>query len=406
MTQPWVPPTGNEWVDVTLKKRIGNPEGALSFVQGDQNKSDAENSINWLGRRIMELLDAQWSTGDIKTTFSSVVPSGWLAITNSTIGNTTSGSTYTGNDYYNLYVVLWNFAVSGDMLSSSGASTTKGASAEADWAANKRIYLPDIPSRSIVSTGTSRSGLTNRLLGAKYGAESVLYTPQGSVSQASVSGITATSSAISTGSLTVSVSQATATCDTIDIGSLTATVSTATATSSAIDISGVTATSSAISIGSLTTTVTLTNGAVTGVGSEAVTGEVCVNAAKPLEDPTSVISCGSPLVVDIGKIADGLTTNVGVSSATIGGSIPTPTITIGGFVPTPTITIDPQTVTIGGSIPTPNITISSQSATVGGSIPTPTITIGGSIASQTYTGTEATISTLTPSIAINFLIKL
>lgn len=405
MTQPWVPPAGNEWVDVTLKKRIGNPDGALTFVQGDQNKSDAENSINWLGNRIMELLDAQWSTGDIKTTFSSVVPSGWLAITNSTIGNATSGSTYTGNNYYNLYVVLWNFAVSGDMLSSSGTATTKGASAEADWAANKRIYLPDIPSRSIVSTGSSRSGLTNRLLGAKFGAESVTYTPQGIVSVASVSGITATSGAISTASLTVSVSQATATSSAIDISSVTGSVSTATATSSAIDITGVTATCGAIDINSLTTTVNLSNGPITGAGTVPVTGASCLdaNAAEPT---LSVMDCSSPLTVDIATIASALNSSVTVSSATIGGSIPSPTITIGGAIPTPTITVDPQTVTIGGAIPTPTITVDAQTATVGGSIPAPTITIGGSIAAQTYTGTEATISTLTPSIAINFLIKL
>lgn len=405
MTQPWIPPSGNEWVDVTLKKRIGNPGGALTFQENDTNLGDCENPINWLGNRVMELLGAQWSTGDIKTTFSSVVPSGWLAITNSTIGNATSGSTYTGNDYYNLYVVLWNFAVSGDMLSSSGTATTKGASAEADWAANKRIYLPDIPSRSIVSTGSSRSGLTNRLLGAKYGAESVTYTPQGSVSQASVSGITATSSAISTGSLTVSVSQATATCDPIDIGSLTATVSTATATSSAINITGITATCGSIDIDSLTVSVSLDNGRITGVGTAPVLGAKCRNVSET-EATISVIECVSTLKVDIDKIAAGLNSDVTVSGATIGGSIPPPTITIGGGIPTPTITVGPQTVTIGGAIPTPAITVSAQTATVGGSIPAPTITIGGSIASQTYTGTEATISTLTPSIAINFLIKL
>ena len=181
-----------------------------------------------------------------------------------------------------------------------------------------QFRVPNIIGKSISGTnpmgGVTDGVYTSRSLGAIFGAESVSYTPQGSVSQASVSGITATCGAISTASLTVSVSQATATCDSIDIGSLTATVSTATATSSGIDVSGITATCSEISIGSLTASVTLSNGQVTGVGTEAVTGEVCVNTAKPLEVPVSVIGCGSPLVVDIGNIAVGLKTNVSVSS--------------------------------------------------------------------------------------------
>lgn len=389
MTQPWVPPTGNTWVDVTLKKRIGNPGGALTFPEGDQNKSDAENALNWLGNRMMELLNSQWQTGDIKVSFTNTVPDGWLLVNNTTIGNDLSGSTYIGDDYFNLYSVVWAFAQNDDLLTSGGAATTKGLTALADWGANKRLYLPDIPSRTLVGAGNSRSSLTNRTIGSKFGAESVSYTPQGSVSQASVSGITATCGPISTSSITGSVSQATATCGSVDINSLTATCD-------SISIASLTATCGPISTASLTSTVTVNNSSLRAITSTyTIPGTSCSTALGGLEK--NFLDC-TTLEISLDDISDNLESQVS-ATATIGGSIPSPNITMGGSIPSPSITI-------GGAIPSPSITVGSQTVTIGGSIASPSITIGGSIATQTFTGTSASISIVQPSIATYFLIKI
>lgn len=85
------------------------------------------------------------NVGDIGTvvyTANTTAPDNYISTDNKSIGNVGSGATYTGNDYYALYEVLWN---------TSGLSTTagnpfvissaKGASASADFAANKKITV-------------------------------------------------------------------------------------------------------------------------------------------------------------------------------------------------------------------------------------------------------------------------
>lgn len=233
-----------------------------------------------------------------------------------------------------------------------------------------QFRVPNVIGKAVTGTnpmgGVTVGGYTTRGLGVVYGAETNSYTPSGSVSQASLSSVTATSSALSTSSITATVSQATA-------------------TSSAPSVSGITATSSAIDTSGLGVNVVLTNGALTGGGTLNVDGIVC-SQFNNNEKSVEAITC-TALTIDLAAIATSLSTNVGVQSASISGSIPTPTITIGGSIAAPTITVSSQTVTIGGTIPTP------------------TITIGGSIPTQTFSGVTANISTLQPSIAMNWIIK-
>lgn len=374
MAQPWTPPTGDTWNPLELVKRIGLGR-ELTFEEGDQNKTSAEDAVNWIGERIMTLIESvAFNTGDTKLTMRTTAPQGWLLVDNRTIGSSSSGANLTGSAYQALYDVLWQSAIDADFLNSSGGATTKGASASADWGAGKRLYLPQIQGRAITVAGQG-VGLTNRVLGSRYGSESVNYTPQGSVSQASVAGITATSSTISTSGIS-------ATCSAISISSLAAVCA-------PINISGLIATSSPIDTSTLGINVTVTNGSLNPTGTTVnVGGATCVNAHAG--EANSVIRCDSTLVVSLSDIAAGLSSNVG-ATATLTGSISTPTISIGGAIPTPSITIS-------GSIPTPTISIS-------GTISAPTISIGGSIAQQTFTGTQATVTTLPPSYAVNMIIK-
>lgn len=70
-------------------------------------------------------------------------PAGWLLVDGKTIGNAASGATSRANaDTASLFAELWAFpAASTPIFDSAGAVSARGASAAADFAANKRIAL-------------------------------------------------------------------------------------------------------------------------------------------------------------------------------------------------------------------------------------------------------------------------
>lgn len=79
--------------------------------------------------------------------FGSSPPSAWLFLNGATIGNGSSGGTARANaDTEDLFTHLWdslnNTAL--PIQDSSGAGSTRGASAAADFAANKRLPLPNM----------------------------------------------------------------------------------------------------------------------------------------------------------------------------------------------------------------------------------------------------------------------
>ena len=76
----------------------------------------------------------------------STAPTGWLAANGSTIGSAASSATNASADYSALFTVLWDNWTNTDLpiLDSAGAASTRGANAAADFAANKRLPLPDL----------------------------------------------------------------------------------------------------------------------------------------------------------------------------------------------------------------------------------------------------------------------
>jgi microcystin-dependent protein len=137
-------------------------------------------------------------TGDIKAVYGTGVLSGFVRANGRTIGSATSGATERANaDTQALFVYLWvadaNLAVSGG----------RGASAAADFAANKTIALPDLRGRVIagldgmgsslagrIGSGAGSFGVNNDTLGKAGGAEvhTIVtanlppYTPSGTIS--------------------------------------------------------------------------------------------------------------------------------------------------------------------------------------------------------------------------------
>jgi microcystin-dependent protein len=107
-----------------------------------------------------------WSTGDIKLTIKSVADIGWLMMDDNTVGPGGSGAAHANNAYQALYTLLWND------ISDTWAPVTggRGASASADWAANKPIALPKTLGRALAQAGGG-AGLTTKVLGSVLGEE-------------------------------------------------------------------------------------------------------------------------------------------------------------------------------------------------------------------------------------------
>lgn len=81
------------------------------------------------------------ATGDIVASTKTGTRTGWLICNGRTFGSASSGADSAANDTEALFLELWS---RGDITVSSG----KGASAAADWAANKTMTTPDMRGRA------------------------------------------------------------------------------------------------------------------------------------------------------------------------------------------------------------------------------------------------------------------
>lgn len=101
-----------------------------------------------------------WNTGDVKQTMRLTADSGWVFMSGLTIGDASSAATERANvDCLNLFTYLWtNF--SNTLAPVTGG---RGVSAAADWAAHKKIALPDASNRVLAGKDYNT---TNRLTSA------------------------------------------------------------------------------------------------------------------------------------------------------------------------------------------------------------------------------------------------
>ena len=105
------------------------------------------------------------ATGDLKVRYGTGALSGFVRANGRTIGSATSGATERANsDTQALFEYLWtndaNLAVSGG----------RGASANADWVANKTIALPDWRGRAIAALDDMGNSAAGRLTSSYFGA--------------------------------------------------------------------------------------------------------------------------------------------------------------------------------------------------------------------------------------------
>jgi len=99
-----------------------------------------------------------FETGAIKAKYGTGSLSGWVRMNGRTIGSATSGATERANsDTQALFEYLWG--ADSNLAVSSG----RGASAAADWSANKTIALPDARGRALAALDDMGNSAAGRL---------------------------------------------------------------------------------------------------------------------------------------------------------------------------------------------------------------------------------------------------
>lgn len=115
--------------------------------------------------------DIGWYVGDYKysaTNDPSMGSLAWIICDSRNIGSAASGANVANDTLQSLFVHLWGKFANTELpiYDSAGAATTRGASGAADWAANKRLALPDMRGRAVVAQDNNGSGAANRITAA------------------------------------------------------------------------------------------------------------------------------------------------------------------------------------------------------------------------------------------------
>lgn len=110
----------------------------------------------------------RWDTGEWVLSAKTSAPTGTVVPNGGTIGSASSGATTRANaDTSDLFSLLWSVTTNTDypIQDSSGAASTRGASAAADFAANKRMPLPNVQDGDALVAAVS-SAVLSRTVGA------------------------------------------------------------------------------------------------------------------------------------------------------------------------------------------------------------------------------------------------
>lgn len=218
-------PSAGQWFPVTLVKQDGTLEichctartaDSLTVTRGQEGTT----AVSWSANERIELrltkeaLEefVQQGTLDLYATIAgqytfktgmrmgyvgTTAPTGWVLGSGRTIGGGSSGATERANsDTEALFTLLWASYSNTELViqDSAGTPTTRGASAAADFAANKRMPLPDyrgrVPAGKDDMGGTSANRLTSPIngdvMGASGGAETTVALTSGGAAAALV----------------------------------------------------------------------------------------------------------------------------------------------------------------------------------------------------------------------------
>lgn len=102
------------------------------------------------GARLIDLPQQTAPVGAIELSMAAAPRPGWLWLDGRGLGTVASGAALSGDDYLPLFSFLWDNVPALTLQTSGGAPATRGASASADWSANKRVLLPDVRGLSLI----------------------------------------------------------------------------------------------------------------------------------------------------------------------------------------------------------------------------------------------------------------
>lgn len=129
--------------------------GLVAQTFTDGQKTQARSNIGAAADTIASVV-----VGSLHWFPMASAPSGYLKANGGTIGSASSGGTSRANaDAISLYTVLWDNIANTELpiQDSTGAASTRGASAAADFAANKRLPLPDMRGEWVRSFSDGRA---------------------------------------------------------------------------------------------------------------------------------------------------------------------------------------------------------------------------------------------------------
>lgn len=99
-----------------------------------------------------------FTVGDLKLSLNSIQPSGWMIANGiNTIGNADSGATYAGDDYQEIYTVLYT------QYPTWSVSGGRGGSAALDFSDGKLLTLDNLGARFLLSSGQGATTETGAL---------------------------------------------------------------------------------------------------------------------------------------------------------------------------------------------------------------------------------------------------
>jgi hypothetical protein len=105
-----------------------------------------------------------FQTGDLKPRYGTGAHTGWVRANGRTIGSASSGATESASaDCQDLFEYLWTADAN------LSVSTGRGASANADWVANKNIALPDWRGRALSFLDDMGNSAAGRLTATYFG---------------------------------------------------------------------------------------------------------------------------------------------------------------------------------------------------------------------------------------------
>jgi microcystin-dependent protein len=150
----------------------------LVYIEKGSGSGDLRRKVtfsNLLSSVATGIVNTIVPTGIIVPWLAASAPSGWVLASGRTIGSSTSGASERANaDTANLYALLWASFSNTELpiQDSAGAPSVRGASAATDYAANKRLPLPDARGRSVFGLdNVANSGVIGRITSAGSGID-------------------------------------------------------------------------------------------------------------------------------------------------------------------------------------------------------------------------------------------